>query len=252
MYLYLYDSFLQDKKYHNFLARIETRLTDLGISGKIFRLSPLRNIKELLEDDIRGGAKTVVVVGDDATLSNVINLIPRQNVILGYIPVGPNTTIAQALGIPVGEPACAVLAARIIEPLDLGKINTNYFISSVTVTDPHVTIECEQQFTITPEPGKSTIAAYNFQPGLKNLGNYGNPQDGLLELYIESTAPSVFGLFKKSKPTGPTIIPFRHIEIKSKSSVSIVSDGQRVFKTPVKIDIVPQACTMIVGKQRAF
>ena len=46
MYYYLYDSRLNDKKYNNVIAKIETRLTDLGINGKINRLSFLKNINQ--------------------------------------------------------------------------------------------------------------------------------------------------------------------------------------------------------------
>src|SRR3989344_7026326 len=129
MYLYLYDSFLNNKKFSNTLARIETRLTDLGIGGKICRISPLRNIKELILDEIRNGVKTVVVVGDDKTLNQIVNGVAKYDITVGLIPIGPDNRIAQTLGIPEGQKACDVLAARIIEKIDLGKINETYFLS---------------------------------------------------------------------------------------------------------------------------
>ena len=82
MYSYIYDSFVSQKKYQKLLARVEIRLTDLGISGKIKRLSPLKNLKETIKDEIRGGAKTIVVVGDDSTLGEVINLVAGKNITL--------------------------------------------------------------------------------------------------------------------------------------------------------------------------
>src|SRR3989338_2880950 len=103
MYLYLYDSFLNQKKYTSALARIETRLTDLGIGGKICRLSPLRNIKELIADELANGVKTIVVVGNDKTLSEAINFVAQHDVTLGLIPIGPNNSLAGQLGLPAGE-----------------------------------------------------------------------------------------------------------------------------------------------------
>ncbi len=34
MHVYVYDSFLNQKKYDRILARLETRITDLGLNGK--------------------------------------------------------------------------------------------------------------------------------------------------------------------------------------------------------------------------
>ena len=38
MHVYIYDSFLNHKKFEKIIARIETRVTDLGLNGKINRL----------------------------------------------------------------------------------------------------------------------------------------------------------------------------------------------------------------------
>ncbi|KKQ56205.1 MAG: hypothetical protein US74_C0017G0013, partial [Parcubacteria group bacterium GW2011_GWA2_38_13] len=75
MYLYLYDNSLNSNKYHKLLSHIEMRLTDLGIGGKISRLSPLKNLQDLISDEIRFGVKTIVAVGNDETVSMVINNI---------------------------------------------------------------------------------------------------------------------------------------------------------------------------------
>src|SRR3989344_586653 len=52
MYLYLYDAQLSGKPFQHALVRVETRLTDLGIGGKISRLSPLKNLRELIHDEV--------------------------------------------------------------------------------------------------------------------------------------------------------------------------------------------------------
>ena len=68
MYYYIYDSYLAEKKYESTIARIENRLTDLGINGKINRLSFLKNIHQIIGEEVKRGVKTVVVVGSDETL----------------------------------------------------------------------------------------------------------------------------------------------------------------------------------------
>ena len=87
MYLYIYDSFLNHKKYSALLARIENRLADLEIKGKINRLNILKNMKEVIEDGIEQGVKTVVAVGDDQTFSKGGNIIADLDAALGSIPV---------------------------------------------------------------------------------------------------------------------------------------------------------------------
>jgi hypothetical protein len=213
MYLYLYDSFLSNKKHAGTLARVETRLTDMGIGGKIVRLSPLRNMQNLLADEIGSGVKTIVVVGNDKTVSEVVNVMAGFDVALGIIPVGPDNGIAQTLGIPEGEDACMTLAARIIQKIDLGKINNTFFLSAVQLSDSNVTIECERRYTITPQPAHTSVTIYNLRP--ISRGN-GNPQDGLLEIVVEHTPPKLFGLFSRGKVPSQSVIPCSQAIIRSK------------------------------------
>ena len=253
MYLYLYDSFLNNKKYSSLLAKIETRLTDLEIGGKIFRLSPLRNIQELLNDEVRAGAKTIIVVGNDKTFTQVINVTAKLNIILGLIPVGPENKIAQILGISSFEEAGNIIAARIIHKVDLGKINDTYFISGITISSGRVVIDCDK-YRVTPQ-SKNQIGIYNLRPFFA-LGwgqvNCFNPQDGMLEILIQPKTSVWQQLFKKPGQLKNSIIPAKNITIRSRDSVSIITDGQKVLKTPVKIEVAAKKLKLIVGKNRLF
>lgn len=255
MYLYLYDASLGDKKFASTLARIETRLTDLHINGKIFRLSPLRNLEELLRDEVRVGAKTVIAVGNDKTFGQVINAAAPLDVTVGFIPVGNENIIAKTLGIPSGEAACNVIAARTIEHVDLGRANNTYFISSITVGSGEVTIEYGSQYRITPQL-KDQVSICNLRPVLADAttgAGYFNPKDGLLEIYIKPLASEAWSWFRRAASvSNASIIPFKKISIRSKQSLPVFTDGQRVLKTPVEIEIVPKKLRVIVGKAREF
>src|SRR3989339_839914 len=100
MYLYIYDSFLNDKKYTDSLIKIEKRITDLGIKGKIARLSVLKNMKELITDGVKEGVHTVVAIGNAQTFAKVINIVADLDLTLGLIPIDNNNPIAKILGIP--------------------------------------------------------------------------------------------------------------------------------------------------------
>jgi len=253
MHLYLYDSFLNDKKYTNLLARIETRLTDLGIGGKIYRLSPLRNLAELLADETRGGAQTVVVVGNDKTFSQVINVAAKYDVTMGLIPVGGENKIAQTLGLGNPFDACNTVAARIIEKVDLGKVNDTYFLTNIIVTGGRPMLECEGHYHLTPQTGDQ-VSICNLKPLFaSNLGqiNYFNPQDGYLEILVQPPRLGFWQSFNKSAVT-QSIIPIKKLTIKGKNAISIITDGQKVLKPPVAVEVVPKKLKVIVGKGRLF
>ena len=51
--VYIYEHTLASKRYQKTLERLETRLTDLGLSGKIYRLAPMTRVEEIEEAKMR-------------------------------------------------------------------------------------------------------------------------------------------------------------------------------------------------------
>lgn len=258
MYLYLYDHFLNDPKHQKTLSRIEMRLTDLGIGGKISRLSPLKNLKELINDEIRFGVKTIVAVGNDETVSMVINnIIKYENITFGIIPLGKNNAIAHDLAIPEGEEACDVLSARKLEKIDLGKVNNTYFISGISISaENSITLECENKYHITPETASCSIYICNLRPaalGEASTEGFFNPRDGMLEALVVPMAElsgSFFGFMKKTQTLKNSIFPFKKISVATKKSVTVTTDGKKVLKPPFDIEVVPKKLTVVVGRKR--
>jgi hypothetical protein len=50
MHIYIYDSFVNQKKYDSTTAKIETRITDLGLNGKIVRLGIIISVEEVINN----------------------------------------------------------------------------------------------------------------------------------------------------------------------------------------------------------
>ncbi|PIT90579.1 MAG: hypothetical protein COU22_01295 [Candidatus Komeilibacteria bacterium CG10_big_fil_rev_8_21_14_0_10_41_13] len=252
MYLYIYDTFLNNKKYLNLLNGIENRLADLEIKGKICRLNILKNMKEVIEEGIKKGTQTIVAVGDDLTFSKIVNIIADLDVTLGIIPINNKSKVAEILGIPEGEKACDILAQRLVKKLDLGKINHQYFIDSATIDDPNVVLDFDK-FQISPTFKDSSV-------NLCNLGFLTNdqsiykqkisvPTDGFLEAVITPNKKSFFN----NKDKKQSIFPFKKIMIGSKAEpVTVTIDQQAVFKTPVEVSIEPKKLKVIVGSKRLF
>src|SRR3989339_4363 len=123
MYVYLYDNFLRHKSFTSVIKAMEIKLTDYGIAGKILRLHSYVDSKTIIEDEIKRGAKTIVIVGNDATLGQVLSRGATCDCVFGFLPVGPNNTIAEVLGVPVGVESCDILSRRRKEFLDIGWMN---------------------------------------------------------------------------------------------------------------------------------
>lgn len=244
------------------LSKIEMRLTDLGIGGKICRMSPLKNIQGLIQDEIRFGVKTIVVVGNDETVASVVNNITNYNMItLGIIPIGEKNRIARALGIFNEMNACDILAARKIEKIDLGKINNIYFISGIRITaENSIDLYFEDKYHIISQTHYCDINICNLQPTFfedreKKLCN---PKDGFLEALIQPVqemSESFFGFLKKGLKKGKnkikeSIIPFKKIYVQSQKSVTVTTDGHKILKPPVQIEVVPKKLRVIVGRKQ--
>ncbi|MDQ5938715.1 MAG: DAGKc protein [Patescibacteria group bacterium] len=247
MYLYIYDSFLSDKKYTDLLSQIEKRVTDLGIKGRIARLSILKNMKELITDGIKSGVQTVVVIGNVQTFAKVINIVAGLDVVLGLIPVENDNKIAKMLGVPPKVLACDILASRIIKKIDLGLINNHYFMGQAELNNASVLIEYDG-YSVRPTTVNNNITIYNFAD--RSVAPNSSPVDGVLELVI---TPIKSGVFGKKNVVG-TVLPFSKIKISTEGEdqVSILTDEQVIMKTPAEVSVAPQKLRVIVGPERCF
>lgn len=252
MHYYIYDSFLNHKKYESILIKVEARLTDLGINGKIEKLTILKSLKEMVEDSIKKGAETIVAVGDDSTLAKIITLVADQKVTLGFIPIGENNNLAAILGIPGGEAACDILSRRVVEKIDLGKANNQYFLFSLKIPRGEITLECNDKYTIRSQENNHNIKICNFVAGNADHEKNFNPKDGILEAVISGAPKKIWNVFKKEYRQD-SIFPIKKVKIKSlRDQVALLADSQTVIKTPVTVEVAPKKLKIIVGKTRQF
>lgn len=259
MHVYIYDSFLSHKKYDNTLARIETRLTDLGLNGKISRLGVMKNMQSAVENELKTGAKTITAVGNDNTVSQVINAMVKLTkerypkiIPLGIIPVGDNNFIADNLGIAEEESACDILSARRIEKLDLGQVNDNFFLTNASITSVGTTIEMEKTYSIEiMDMGEVNVVNLRTTDKDSPANAKFNPQDGILELFIRTKTKKGF-LKLTSQETGESIFSLKKLNILNSKNYSIILDGHLEVRTPAQISVIKQKLSAIVGKDRNF
>lgn len=258
MHVYIYDDYVNEKKYNNSLAHIETRITDLGLNGKIIRLGVMKNALETIINEIKRGAKTIIAVGNDKTINKIINAIINyeisnqieNNIPLGIIPVGEkNNSIANALGIEKEEKGCDVLSARRIEKLDIAQANNNYFLSQATINSQGTVLEIGKNYSIEiMEPGEINVINLSTFTDLPE-NTKPNPQDGILELYIKTKPPKK--IIKLSSPINQSVFSLKKLTIINEKSPVILDKAIEIF-TPVEINVFKQKLNIIVGKERKF
>jgi diacylglycerol kinase family enzyme len=254
MYVYIYDNFLRHKKYASLVKAMEISLTDFGIAGKILRINNYTDVKTIIEDEVRKGAKTIVVVGNDGTLGQVLSRAATVQCTFGFLPVGGNNSIAEVLGIPVGIEACEVLSRRRKERLDVGWVNNRYFISQLHVYPARVGVIYDERFKVTAAD-KMEIIVCNLQPFFWKRHKKDrdlevvHPQDGKLEAFLRPlTKASFFGYNYED----PSIFPFEEMEITGDEPFVVEADGKKTKEIKVKIRLAQGKIDMVVGRNRKF
>ena len=254
MYVYLYDNFLRKKNFNSVIKAMEVRLTDYGIAGKILRLNNYIDVKPIIEDEIKKGAKTIVIVGNDSTFGQVLSRSATCDCVFGFLPVGTNNSIAKVLGIPLGVDACDVLSKRLKERLDIGWMNNRYFISQLKVKPAKIEVLYNESFRAA-STDKMEVVVCNLQPfywkRFKNDAKQQvvNPQDGKLEAFLRPLTKKKWWGYKYEDPS---IFPFEEMEIIGREPFAVEADGKVSKEVKLKIKLARSKVDMIVGRTRKF
>lgn len=247
-YAFVYDEVLNERRYERQLSALEARLTTLGLSGRTIRLAMFRSAKDAIEGLVRHGVSTIVIIGNDRTLDKVMWFLPDLDVTLGYLPVFGPSDVGIPLGIPSGVDACDVLAARIVETIDVGICEDRYFLTEAKITNTIAAVNIEGRFSLSTMHG-GTIIVRNLD--IRNAdGEIRNDvKDGLLEVIVKPKdvgAPSRWG----RKKAQVTKMYMRHGEIVSPDPVDLQIDGHVTNGFHFRFKIAPRALKVIAGRTR--
>lgn len=244
MHVYIYDDYLNKSKYNKAINRMEIRLTDLGLNGKIIRLGGIKNIKGSIQNEIKLGAKTIIAVGNNQTVNKIIGAIIdteiysdfQKKTLLGIIPIGDDNSIANSLGIKNPEEACNILLARRIEKIDLGLADKHYFLNQATIQSAGTILEIDDYILEPSERGELKIINLLSDPKetIKS-----NPHDGKLEILI------------RTRRKDETYLVASHFRIFNPQEKLII-DGVVEIETPVEMGVMKDKVSVIVGKERMF
>ncbi|MFH1890706.1 MAG: diacylglycerol kinase family protein [Candidatus Kuenenbacteria bacterium] len=253
MYYYIYDTFINQKRYEKPLQKTEQLLANAGISGKIFKLNVLKNLEDIINQAENDNIKNIIAVGNDQTVSKVANLLVGKDLAVGIIPMGEQNNFALSFGINSAQEACEILSKRKIEEIDVGKVNNQYFLLSLESPTNDIIFDFED-YNISPLKENDLLGIYNIAPHQADFKS--NPKDGIMEAVFSPAQSSwwsaIFG-GKNKEAKNKSIFPIKKVVIKhSKKPVLLSIDRQRNIKTPVEVEVLKRKLKVIVGKERVF
>ncbi len=247
-FAYVYDEMLVDPRHARFLAEVETEAGRAGIEGRTLRVGMFRDSKESLKELISYGVKNLIFVGSDQVLLSHIALLPSLDLTIGFIPLQSNSYLASALRLPIGSAAVQAIAGRLIESLDLGKIGDRLFLTECVIADTDAGVEVNGAYRLCPQE-RGAISIRNLCAQQGELGCVSDPQDGTLEVVLQSRYKSKGVLSWKKEEVSETRLFLKEGAIVSRTPVDAFVDGQKVTNTRFPFSILPKALRCITGKE---
>lgn len=243
MHVYFYDPICEQSKYSVLLAKIETKLTDLGLNGKIIRLSLLHNLEKTISDEAKPG-RTLIFVGTDNLFNLALSYVAKHDLVIGYIPITPKQPLANTLGIHSISEACEIIAARRVVNLDLGLVNEMAFLSEFNLHSSACSIDINNCTLEVKE--ESDISVVNMP--LSGQTSESNPGDQLMEFSIKTKDKQ--GMLKKAIESISYLQSDKFFLTADNASAKL--DQINTLQPPYNIRVLPSAINMIVGKTRSF
>src|SRR6516225_10814395 len=133
MYYYIVNPAAGRGQIKNLQDKMRSRLDDLGIRGEWAKTTGAGDATRLAKAAVASGHTTIVAVGGDDTVNEVINGVDKSNVAVGIIPIGTANRVAGQLGIVQWQQACEALAARRLTPYSLIAAGQKFFLSTLTL-----------------------------------------------------------------------------------------------------------------------
>lgn len=289
MYYYIVNPAAGGAKINRIQDRLQDRLKRLGIMGEFVKSTGPDDVAKLAKIGMDKGFKTIVAVGGDGTINEVMNaILDHENVALGIIPTGTTNDLASALGINDWYSATGILASRKIEEVNLGKVGERFFVTSVSIGfDPKVAgikrlsrgnivdrirfgigifkeastyrpikaqINIDGNYDVEAECFNVIVSNANFSPfAIKKSKKFEHLLNAVVITKIPGANVLRYGL--RSDATAielPKISVFhsKKIKIATKKPVDVTADGQIIGKTPVTVHVADRTVRVIVSRKR--
>ena len=94
MYYYIINPAAGRGSFRAIQDKLRTQLTQVGIVGEFMKTAGPGDATRLAEQAVAKGHNTIVVIGGDETVNEVINGIDSDKVAVGIIPTGSSNKLA--------------------------------------------------------------------------------------------------------------------------------------------------------------
>jgi diacylglycerol kinase (ATP) len=285
MYYFILNPIAGNGRLNKIQNKLKHQLSSLNLVGEFMKTAGEGDAENLARIAVKKGYSTVICVGGDQTINEVLNGIAGNDITLGIIPIGENNSFAKKINIPSDyTKAIKLISARYIYNFDVGKIieNREYFLMSSgtgaenflcmrtkdnflnksllkTFLEGFVPVKMrfiiDKSYAITKDILTASIINSTFIKSnyLENI-NF-NSSDGLLDLVLfgVNSKANINKILKDddifSDIYNLTRIKAREIHIESfEEQMKIHIDGRIIAKTPATFTIAPSKQKVIVGK----
>jgi diacylglycerol kinase (ATP) len=233
-----------------------------------------------------GDLDAIVVAGGDGTLAGQISRALAVGLPIGLVPLGTFNDLARALGIPLDvEAACAVIANGRTRPIDVARVNDEYY-----ATEASVGISSRIARLQRPEDKRRygfwaifaslfAVARYvrpfhveiayegkrerlrAVQLTVANSPHFGGIitvddaaiDDGWLDCYCVQAGNvfdflSVAGAIAMGRHHSPGLRTFRarSFDVRTRRGHRITADGEPAGRTPARFEVLPRALRLFV------
>ncbi len=288
MYYYILNPVSGGGRINKIQDRLKSRLKELGIAGEFVKSIGEGDAKKLTAMGIKKGYKTIVAVGGNGTINEVINGIGKSEAAVGIIPIGYKNELAHSLGISSWQNACNILAARKIETLNIGRVGKSYFITSVNIgfdaeiaeqkpmetSVIHKALYYKKAFSWSSKfkPQKATLNFndsylvetdfFNIKISNTKFSEFKKGKtkvhDSLLDVMVTGKMPHMASLkyiidpanLKQEKKPDISLFRTKKVVINTKKPVSVSVDGKALYKTPVLCEISDKKLKIIVARKK--
>ena len=230
--------------------KIKNQLAFYGILGEISRVSPARSVEELTEIAIAKQYSTIVAVGSDQLINNIVSYINNRDCTLGIIPINTSNLMNQLIAVNDVKKACEALKERKIKTIDsVYIVPDKFFLTKANISNSKPTLATIYFDKCNVSVRFTEIVIYS--PAIID-----NNKENKIYLNIKNDAEGPneirkiwnWLLGKKIKNNFNSYLRMKHLIIDTPEPIPVKIDGKIVAKTPIEIKVKPKSLKIITSR----
>lgn len=249
MYYYIVNPNAGDRTIDSIQDKLKDQLHRLDIDGEFHKTLEKGDAGRIALSGVKKSANTIVVIGGDKTVNEVISAVhgsssPRTPI--GIIPTGHSNRLAEILGIKDWQQAVELLATRRLHQFKLIHINGHHFIHQAEFTPQtegewEFLAEVDNQYRVRGR-GNSMIV-HNLRRLHPHLPD---------RLFIETSAPTQdkkwWQLKKPENNQAGSKLHAGSLSIEFSQSTNALIDGRRISDVSYQLHLSDVPLRLITNK----